>query len=243
MPGYEDWKISPHTKDSSLFHLSSYNMSRATEIMNCPDYTRALFLRDPKDRFMSCFFNNILRDDVSMKESCYNETRDCLKKAQTLSSFIELTQTCNDRRWIQQVQFMEQKYVSKLNLVGHIDTDEVDAKRLLVRIGAWEEYGKSDCGEHANESIFASKGDVLHATSNEISESWNRLSKFYSPSRKTALESYQADDCRSLEFNCQWRRSLTEKRLLIYHAPESIVLDYEEELWWSTRRQNDWMRT
>jgi hypothetical protein len=50
------WKISKNPKDKNgLRYLHTYSMAEANIIMTSPEYTRAIFVRDPKDRLLSLF--------------------------------------------------------------------------------------------------------------------------------------------------------------------------------------------
>ena len=59
---------------------------------------------------------------------------------------------------------MENKYWDTLNFVAHIEAAASDARKLLQHIGAWEEYGRTGWGKYGNESLFASKQSIGHAT-------------------------------------------------------------------------------
>jgi len=49
---------------------------------------------------------------------------------------------------------MPDNYWKQINFVGHMESLEDDAKRLLVKVGAWDEFGKSGWGTSGNQSIF-----------------------------------------------------------------------------------------
>ena len=59
---------------------------------------------------------------------------------------------------------MERKFLSTLNVIGHMGAIQTDVQALLERIGAWDKYGKSGWGPFGNESIFASRSDSSHST-------------------------------------------------------------------------------
>jgi hypothetical protein len=79
------------------------------------------------------------------------------------------------------------KFLPLLDFVGHLETAAQDAKELLERIGAWDEYGKSGWGKYGNESIFQSN-NVLHKTADDSSASSARLSKYYTPESEARVE-------------------------------------------------------
>ena len=75
-----------------------------------------------------------------------------------------------------------------------METVETDARELLQRIGAWEDYGASGWGANRNESIFMSTSGVHHATSNGTQESKSRLSRYYTPVLEKEIEERFAQD-------------------------------------------------
>jgi len=63
MGGAQDWKsqdvpkMIPHNPETNgLTYLHHYDLETANKMMTDPTWTRAIFVRDPKDRFFSAFF-------------------------------------------------------------------------------------------------------------------------------------------------------------------------------------------
>jgi hypothetical protein len=97
---------------------------------------------------------------------------------------------------------LEPKYVPLLDFVGHLESAFEDAKRLLQRVGAWEEHGKTGWGLHGNESIFQSKSYVKHKTSNITSGSKDRfLARYYTPELEEEIEKRFQGDYRTSMYN------------------------------------------
>ena len=157
MMGYDDWKTAnPHEGDGGLVRLKDLDQSKATEVMNSPEYTRVIFVRDPKERFLSTWFQKVLQYDSSIQANCCRDNENCLvEEAQTLSGFVELASNCVDRHWLPQSHVMEAKYWPQLDFVGHAETMAEDARKLLKKLGAWDAYGKKGWGEHGDESLAA----------------------------------------------------------------------------------------
>ena len=106
----------------------------------------------------------------------------------TFSGFCQLTQTCHDYHWTPQSQRVDEKFIPLINFIGHMETIEQDAKQLLLmKIGAWEEYGKSGWGPDGNESIFQTTSTSPHATSTGMEDSWERLRGYYTPELEQAV--------------------------------------------------------
>ena len=217
MMGYAVWK----TKDlhdparNGLRYLSHYNISRATQLMNDPTWTRAIFVRDPKERLLSAYLNKVfyLNGTHIKEESCCKMAADkdtCWEQFKPFARFVHLAQQCEDSHWQPQSQRLEPKYLSLLNFVGHLDTVSSDAEQLLKRIGAWETYGQSGWGANGSDPIFSSQGETIHTTSKNASESHNRLAQYYTQEIELEVERWYADDYRITQFG------LPRKRIL-YH--------------------------
>jgi hypothetical protein len=161
MMGYADWKNNKHTrggdpqKNNGLKVLADYNQSEATRFMTSPQFTRAIMVRDPKDRLVAAF-----QAGKQLRLPCCVGYRYCLhqvsRKLNFSGFFDELVKECDQPAWRPQGQKMEPKYYKYMNFVGRFENAAVDARLLLERIGAWEEYGKSGWGKNGNESIFFS---------------------------------------------------------------------------------------
>jgi hypothetical protein len=201
MMGKKDWKSRRNPADvktNGLKYLFDYSIAEATELMNSPDYTRAIFVRDPKEKFLSAFLDKAMRHKGQyMKEHCCGSGRGgkaCVEKVRTFQGFIEKTRECKDSHWGPQSERMEATYFPLLDFVGHLESAEEDARELLKRVGAWEEFGKTGWGVHHNESIFQSTSAVRHSTSNGTMESKSRLPLYYTPELEAEIEERLSQD-------------------------------------------------
>jgi hypothetical protein len=195
MMGYDNWRTGktwpPGT--NGLNYLWMYkddqHQTQATALMNDPTYTRAIFVRDPKERFVSAFLDKAVHTDYFVRECCKGkknpqkyeacrrlenphqtnnhtntDTTDTNTDTNPFAFFVQKTRTCLDSHWTPQSRRMEDKYYPLLDFVGHLETAAADAERLLKRIGAWEDHGTSGWGAYGNESIFQSTSHVKHKT-------------------------------------------------------------------------------
>ncbi len=201
--GMENWKSLDVDSFDGLARLSDFTIEQATEMMNSPEYTRATFLRDPKDRFLSTFVDKVMSSDASIKQSCCPEGDNCLLNYQTMKGFANLIQTCENKHWIPMSSWIDLKFVPTLNFVGHLENAEADARSFLERIGAWESIGASGWGEHGNEAIFATKDTLTDLTASDISGSWDLMSKVFTPRLESTLEQYYEVDYSIQEFGLQ----------------------------------------
>ena len=102
---------------------------------------------------------------------------------------------------------MERKFLSTLDVIGHMGTIHNDVQALLERIGAWDDYGTSGWGPFGNESIFASRSDSSHSTSKSTHDSWTHLlPKYYTPELEAAVETRFDSDYRTAEFGLPKRK-------------------------------------
>ncbi|KAI2501963.1 sulfotransferase family [Fragilaria crotonensis] len=122
MMGFDNWKSLDVDLFEGLVRLSDFSIEQATEMMNSPNYTRATFLRDPKDRFLSTFVDKVMSNDASIKRSCCSEGDNCLRNYQTMTGFASLIRSCDDKHWTPISTWIDRKFVSKLNFVGHLET-------------------------------------------------------------------------------------------------------------------------
>jgi hypothetical protein len=156
MMGYSDWKNTSRQFEG-LRYLYDYDEREAAAIMTSPDYTRAMFVRDPKLRVLSSYLDHVVKDKGAyiLDACCGFLQSECVDPVlQSFSNFLDMIKKCDEPFWRPQGQKMEPKYYSLLNFVGHYETAEDDARRLLDRIGAWDEYGSSGWGTNADEAIF-----------------------------------------------------------------------------------------
>jgi hypothetical protein len=105
-----------------------------------------------------------------------------------ISSFVT---TCDNEHWRPQSRRIRPKNWKFINFVGHFDNLQMDTKRLLERIGAYDKYGKSGWGTYRNDSIFE-YNTALHAT-----KSRSKLGMYYNQlpeGPRSILQKYYQDD-------------------------------------------------
>jgi hypothetical protein len=214
MMGYSDWlsqdgdTMLPHNpRKNGLKYLYDYSTEQASEMMTSPEWTRAMMVREPKQRFLSAFLDkavsNYHRHIVS--NCCPDES--CVEDAQTLAGFLKLASVCQDDHWRPQNLRVDYKYWPYIDFVGHVEKSAADARTLLKRIGAWEEYGETGWGKSGSSSIFESKdtsGAGVHAT-------WASMQvwKWYTPQVEAEVVNFYRDDYDNPLFNFTQYECLT----------------------------------
>lgn len=220
--GFQDWNdtsVSQHNPATNgLVYLRDLPLERATDIMNSNGWTRAIFVRDPKERFLSAFLEKSLgRNGTDIVERCRHQRKRFSDDqrwtlSRTFEGFVNLTRKCHDDHWRAQSQRMtggnnnddnrpnlkrrnadvavHSPLWDTLDFVGHMETVAEDAKRLLQRIGAWDDFGQSgwDNGR-ADRSIFQSQDSVGHKTG-----AAHRLARYYTPQLEAEIDRRYAND-------------------------------------------------
>jgi hypothetical protein len=210
--GKQNWKsqsgLLPHDPEhNDLVYLHRFNSTTyAKQIMSDPTWTKAIFVRDPKQRFLSAYLNKAgAEDGAFLKDKCCSknatESRNCMaiKKCRecvehgrsSLSSFLSLIHTCHNDHWEVQTTRMEAKYWKYINFVGHLDTMAQDGERLLRQIGAWEQYGGTGWGPHSNSSMF---DKTAQKTQSHLTDSKSKVQTYYNPTLERQVEQFYHED-------------------------------------------------
>lgn len=98
----QDFKlILPHNpKYNGLKYLWDFPLEEATEIMTSPEWTRAIFVRDPKQRFLSAFLDKSIGDDGwHVLKSCCPEALECQGIPPNRKEVHELLDMCHLDAW------------------------------------------------------------------------------------------------------------------------------------------------
>jgi hypothetical protein len=198
--GQKDWKAES-TKNllpwnpelNGLKYLYDYDRETASRMLSSPEYTRAIFVREPKERLLSAYLDKGVQNSFFISQKCCPSTNTCAEVAKSsLSNFFDLIQTCENGHWKPQGRRMEAKYWPYINFVGRMETVADDAKTLLKSVGAWDKFGKSGWGKHGNVSVFETKAGGAgrkHAT-----KARDRLRVHYTPGLERSVDFYYSSD-------------------------------------------------
>jgi hypothetical protein len=214
--GLKDWKAEATDKLlpwnpelNGLKYLYDYNRETASHMMTSPEYTRAIFVREPKERFLSAYLDKAVTNSNFIRQKCCPTFGNCTETAKaSLSSFFGLTQWCMNDHWKPQSRRMDPKFWSTINFVGHMDTVATDAERLLRQVGAWDKYGKTGWGIDGSLSIFTTKAGGsgrAHATNAK-----DRLRLYYTPELERQVEAYYESDYANPVLNLTMVRIYTD---------------------------------
>jgi hypothetical protein len=223
MMNYSDWhSAAPHDVNSNgLRYLGHYSRNEQIEFMTSPNWTRAIFVREPMERLLSAFLNKAHGSErfflqyccvnpnagtqLHLNNSFYKRQCQVLQRLGengptpqdfSFQNFVEAFMVqCKDDHWRLQSDRMKPTNWKYINFVGHFDTLAEDARSLLEKIGAWEEYGATGWGDHGNLSFFQ-KNFAQHATSAK-----SRLEVFYIPEVLEPVLQYLKADYDHVLFN------------------------------------------
>ncbi len=182
----------PHNPEvNGLKYLFNYTIEEANHMMTSPEYTRAIFVRDPKARFISAYLDKAVGNRGSFLRSkcCKGNANACREARETPMGFLKLIQNCTNSHWKPHSHRMETKYWKYINFVGHLETMNEDGARLLKQIGAEKFLQIGGWGKGADTRIFEVSGRQTHVTNSN-----SRLNEFYTPELEQEVEKYYAED-------------------------------------------------
>jgi hypothetical protein len=217
MMGFSDWETHPSKlEDDGLRYLSDYSLDDARKIMK--DYTLAMMVRDPKERFLDAFLK--YKGPYFVERCCPTEPRSarnrCELRSTMFSAWAADVHTCDRPEWRPQGQWIDPKYYRQLDYVLHFETAQQDAETLLTQIGAWEKYGKAGWSKGTDDSVIFNKrsSEMLQAK-----ETRKLMVKGFRQEVEPSVENFYRSDYQSFFLNIR-NRSLRS----IYAALEARKL-------------------
>lgn len=195
MEGLTDWnetggpKGLPHDPAyNGLQYLYHFHPDDAEQMIKDPTWTKAIFVRNPRDRFLEAY-KHLSTHPEEIQIQCCPEHPGCENQRDSIIRLLDLSLRCTSDQWKLQSHRMEPKYWDFVNFIGHMETVQEDAKRLLQQIGAWEEIGASGWGPDSKESIFTS-----------VSSNANASTVSYTPLEASLVDEIYKDDLRNNRF-------------------------------------------
>jgi hypothetical protein len=217
----EDWmdhnRKVPHDPSwNGLRFLYNYEEADALTILTSPRWTRAIFVRDPKERVLSAFLDKAARNGSKyVTQHCCrtfspasNSKRSykCEDYARSsLLGFLEVVQSecCCDKHWAPQSKRIDPPFRPYITFVGHFDRIRDDTKQLLdllsMRSGEadlWTRFGASGWGPNFTASIFSESTKAIHQTS-----AHEKLLQYYNSTNHALVEKMYHQDYEDRLFN------------------------------------------
>lgn len=188
---------------NQLPYLSNFTLKEAQEMLTSDEWTRAVFVREPKERILSAFLNKFVEEPHFFVGKCCRiqnnmdrERKICMQK-QNESDFVYFlnrTLDCRNPHWTPQFEAVDKKWWGQMTFVGYMNQVAEDAEHLLKSIhssrgtSAWDDFGKTGWGSNGN-TAFMVRDTAHHATN-----AHDKLKKYYTPCTEKFVESHWAHE-------------------------------------------------
>jgi len=201
-----------HKKEvNGLKWLDEYSIEEAQQMMTDPEWTRAVFVRNPKDRALSAFLDKaVSHSDNFAKQVCKSyggkghDLQACLDHHLEFGFFLQnITTTLPENvHWMTIYDQIDAKWWPYINYVGYMENLSEHAEDFLRSIvsdidgvSAWDRCGKTgwssderNC-EAKGTSPFLVKQDKRHET-----DAHDKLREYYTPELEIFAEDRYAKD-------------------------------------------------
>ena len=94
-------------KMNGLKRLGDFTIQEATHMMSSPDWTRAVFLRDPMERFISAYLDRVMKGKDSLAECC--RRGGIVYSPSSLSNSSSLSSNLSPLLWKDKMKTMKKK--------------------------------------------------------------------------------------------------------------------------------------
>eukprot|EP01047_Picozoa_sp_COSAG01_P005277 COSAG01_NODE_179_length_22923_cov_25.190535_10_plen_289_part_00 len=154
MMGFGDWATGnddiPHNPaKNGLKYLCDFPLEQAQVMMTSPNWTRAIFLREPHERFLSAYLDKAVHHPKYVKHHCRLRA-----SVLSLPLFVKVSKKCKDPHWAPQLKRVDAKWWPYIDFIS--DRLHPDAVHAMLSAGAWKAYGESGWGTSRNQAIFQS---------------------------------------------------------------------------------------
>jgi hypothetical protein len=211
----------PHNpKHNGLTYLYHYKTPDALTILTSPEWTRALFVRDPKERTLSAYLDKGARNQGNYvtRHCCPKEkiAKDVLganfttcgeRASASFLGFLQVVkeQCCCDPHWKPQSKRIDGAFRPFVNFVGHFDRVQDETRRLLtetsIRLGRgeddlWDQFGASGWGPNRTDAIFSESTHAKHQTS-----AISKTQQYYNSTVEALVDEIYGNDYRDPMLN------------------------------------------
>jgi hypothetical protein len=164
---------------NGLKYLNHFSAIDATKMMTDPTWTRAIFLRDPKQRLLSAYLDKVVKTDYMLRHHHV-----CPSDFTEFVAMATYFRDVQDSHWDLQTGKLGDKWCPAINFVGLFSNLQKDMERLLKRVGkgAWDDYGVSGWGKDGTES-FCATNTAVHVT-----HANSQLTEYYTPELEKQVE-------------------------------------------------------
>mmetsp|Transcript_29459 Transcript_29459/g.35043 ORF Transcript_29459/g.35043 Transcript_29459/m.35043 type:complete len:329 (-) Transcript_29459:497-1483(-) len=207
-----------HKKEvNGLKWLDDYSLKEAQHIMTSPEWTRAIFVRNPKDRALSAFLDKaVAHSDKFVKGICKTYGKRGLSSQACIDHHLEFdfflrnitTAIPDNVHWMSIYDQIDAKWWPYINYVGNMENLAEDAETFLRSIvsdiddvSAWDHWGKTgwsdderNC-EAKGTSAFLKTHDSKHET-----DAHKKLIEYFTPELEIFVEDRYATDLNNTYF-------------------------------------------
>ena len=192
---------------NNLTHLGDYSLADAEGMMKSPEWTKAVFVREPKERVLSAFLNKAAKAQYFARKCCIGLKDDaydtCILKGHAghFAYFLKRTMDCHDPHWLPQVTVIDEKWWPYINFIGYMNNIADDTKRLLKSLTSVHD-GVSAWAKHGQRNIRRDDGIVGGFMQSNVSP-------HATDARAKLLETYTAENEAFVEKNwaVEWDNS------------------------------------
>lgn len=175
-------------------------LEEAQHMMTSKEWTKAIFVREPKERILSAFLNKFCEEPTYFQRFCCSQSPDkkleCSRhqESKNFTYFLEETKQCPDAHWNPQTMTVDQKWWPYINFIGYQNTAFEDTRRLLQtlvsskdNVTAWDRFGRSGWGSNKTEPFMYRPHGYGHATGAK-----SKLLKYYNAYTEQTVERFHA---------------------------------------------------
>jgi len=198
--------INAHDPDvHNIPYLSQYPVDVASQMMISPEWTKAVFVREPKERILSAFLDKSVKEKWFFKNKCCEQlddpevVTDCVNKSQSFASFLhyvtKFPDKCTNVHWEAQALKIDSKWWPYFNFIGYQHNLQQDAKRLLSHVhskvdgrSAWEKLGSSGWGNDNEGCENRTRSFLEENTSTHRLETGKKLAEWYNSETEALVE-------------------------------------------------------
>jgi hypothetical protein len=185
---------------TNLTYLTDLPPSQAENLLLDPEWTKAIFVRDPKERVLSAYLNKAVGEPKYVKRRCcdqraspqVHELLECHDPdSRPIVSFEEFLKVivphCRDGHWCRQSELLRPVQWPSIDFVGHFDRLETDTRRLLDDVlGVWEDMGATGW---PHGSLYAGSSTVGHQTG-----AHDRMRQYYNRELEDIADAWYKSD-------------------------------------------------
>jgi hypothetical protein len=218
-----------------LKRLSEIPLEEPQEMMTSKEWTRAVFVSEPKERVLSAFLDKFVhnhKDYFDCPGGCCKTRRvrmllgpdgEC-RSVPDFTYFLNKTKLCPAPHWTPQRDVLDEHWWPDVTFIGYAHLISSEAKRLLESVTsskdnltAWEKFGDTGWGENATQSFMSRPYNSPHTT-----DAKSKLLKYYS----NCTELYVEEILSRRDFESPYFHF---ERIEMYHRSKNKTMDLLKE--------------